>query len=99
MSIGYRIGGQRLAAVMDSTTMMQRDPRLERIYRETRHSVIALALVREIAIKEALGRWVSELEPVLVYNQHMQFVGLTHAGQELGGYPPVSVGIRGGIPV
>lgn len=59
----------------------------------------AAAEARDVAIKEALGRWVSELEPVLVYNQHMQFIGLMHAGQELGGYPTISVFIKDGIPV
>jgi len=97
--MGFRIGGQSAADVFDRMSVAQYGERLDRIRESARHSLIAITMVREIAIKEALGRWVSELEPVLVYNQHMQFIGLTHAGQDVGGYPPISVIIKDGIPV
>lgn len=49
---------------------------------------------REAVIKDALSRWVSELEPQFVFDCYGSFVGLTHAGQEFGGYPPIHVPAR-----
>lgn len=36
-------------------------------------------------IRKLLGGWVSELEPVVVYDSFSQVVGLTAAGHEVGG--------------
>jgi len=55
---------------------------------------------REMAIREALGRWVSELEPRLVYNHEGLFVGLcfdtpASPGRDI----TITVSIKGGIPI
>lgn len=39
---------------------------------------------REAKIRDCLGRWVSELEPVLVYTMDGEFQGLTYAGNITG---------------
>lgn len=65
----------------------------------TRDQSAVRAMIREAAVLEALQRWVSELEPMLVFNQDGRFVGLTHAGQPLGTVLPIHVVIRDGTPI
>lgn len=73
---------------------------MERVGARARQASAALMIVRDMAIKECLGRWVSELEPVLVYESgNCRFVGLTHAGQTFGGKIHVHVEIKGGEPI
>ena len=96
--IGVRYSGPLLAQEWPQVQVPDADGRL-RLHRRAAAVSIARALIRERAIKEALGRWVSELEPVLVYDHEGKFAGLTHAGQPFGGVPRVHVEIRDGVAI
>jgi len=60
---------------------------------------IARMFIRERAIKEALGRWVSELEPALAFNNDGHFTGLCLAGAAITDTVAILVPIRGGVPI
>lgn len=87
MSMGFRRG--RGPAELFSRHMLGRMPDM----------ALTRAMVREEAVRRALCCWVSELEPVLVFDVHGHFIGLTHAGQQQCCQIPIHVPVEGGKPI
>jgi hypothetical protein len=48
----------------------------------------------EAQLRDCLGRWVSGMEPVAVFDHEGRFVGLTIDGIPLGRKPPIVVPVR-----
>lgn len=55
-----------------------------------KHLVLSL-MTREARIREMLGRWVSELEPIAVYDRSGIVLGLTFDGIPVGVVAPICV--------